>query len=1034
MQEDPDFGTLLASDPRGFLTRYQNAALSVASKPDAGSLAFLEGFKNCPAATVMAGTQLVVTQSALAPALFQSLIALKQALLRDWMGVGSGTVQEVLDSWLLPMVLSGHKDIWHDFVLNQGVLTAAVLWKRTFLDTQDKALITKLCTSLVEPGSGRPLVEPKAGRSALKFLLSVLDESSNQSSSAVGVPLASHEAVRDAFEAGGGLAEVWATAVALIGAWLPTLTPESGNVEGVRDVLQVASYVVGWPWGGVSSTSSVVRVPSKRWCQMLCNEQFAQTLASSYSGLRRCGPIICKDVRELMICMASLAGPAIGPGWSVGLVQLFSEMVMSAAVPEETLDAAQIVSVAVEAIKPAKAGDDVRFVSNLGALYSAALACCAPNGEVAQAAAQAVYHAAVASAGPSKEEQEKARSMAHAEAQEEIRMIVNTGLAAVDLFLDCFVEIKDGAGVESSNFEWVFTSYMRWRLAQGRLELEDEDDPYYDEQIVSVQLSAAAEIGRRAGRPALEELTRGLAGSQGDSEGSLEDLHWLLRMSGHVLADEPDEKETVHQIPMSLAVREVTSAAEGLVNASVDAISRVLGAGGCSPRLVTTALWWLKRWCAAWLLIQGDAVFKGMDPRLVEVYGTAGSQAHSLLNSVLGMSAALVGTAGKTLDGDPDLKEAAVGLANVLAANPAAQSVLAESETWRTWTMAPCFARAAARVGSTHVDYLNQAVVGPTVERVAEIGGAVSLGANEVVEMVEEIAKGLTGEGAIDHVWRAWVEGGVMAAFPNWMWDCRKEHGDVRLRLLSALGAVVNRFGARAFELVRVTIESWTKFGESLGDELFEDVEKIALVLDSMKGTALDPFGEAEDGQGNSTGVMTILGVIEGLMPCLSDNVFADPTVARGLSGVVGEIAQYWPETVAQRPTALELLWSGVGGKASKSGGDLLVTECLRGVAAVGRAGGCGQWLGELLQVILVQDKTDGRILEAGSDAVLALIHVVGLEQAGHVLGSMIPAGPILEAAAAVPAGQAGNLKMRKQFQDVFVGFIDGAKAHLKVK
>lgn len=113
------------------------------------------------------------------------------------------------------------------------------------------------------------------------------------------------------------------------------------------------------------------------------------------------------------------------------------------------------------------------------------------------------------------------------------------------------------------------------------------------------------------------QLSRHLESDLGDGDLAahytlLEELHWLLLILGHLLADDNHGEAAVVPAPvMACACVEGDDPCPPLETANLvfqllGMESRALMAGGqakLSPQVATTAMWFLRRWCGPYLLM-----------------------------------------------------------------------------------------------------------------------------------------------------------------------------------------------------------------------------------------------------------------------------------------------------------------------------------------------------------------------------------------------------------------------------------------------
>ncbi|CEP08479.1 hypothetical protein, partial, partial [Parasitella parasitica] len=202
----------------------------------------------------------------------------------------------------------------------------------------------------------------------------------------------------------------------------------------------------------------------------------------------------------------------------------------------------------------------------------------------------------------------------------------------------------------------IVETYVNTRLERAKIvsEYEEEEDEidagFKDWDTFADQLTCIGTLGRISPQPALQHLSQLLSErfetfkdffaasrSNNNNEQELiflhEQLHWIILIAGHVLADagkgeqpmipdalmhlsgtQPFEQDQV--VNLSQLVLELFRFSSGFSASSVEA-------SNCSPRVAETLVWFMERWSKSYLLVDENE-YGFMSPNMAKAFGRPG--------------------------------------------------------------------------------------------------------------------------------------------------------------------------------------------------------------------------------------------------------------------------------------------------------------------------------------------------------------------------------------------------------------------------
>eukprot|EP01135_Chromosphaera_perkinsii_P002003 Nk52_evm50s215 gene=Nk52_evmTU50s215 len=282
-------------------------------------------------------------------------------------------------------------------------------------------------------------------------------------------------------------------------------------------------------------------------------------------------------------------------------------------------------------------------------------------------------------------------------------------LGAWDQFMsfDCF-----GMGFFRQPAGHIFQVYVETRLKRASLEIENyndeeelgDDDTNFDDQLCGVAL-----LGRYAAKEsaaymckmlnerinALESALSGQSVNQ-DLSGLFEDLHWLLLIAGHFLADVGEgEKPLIPGPILSLSIESSAGNFEDYVLGIASLVFRLVEienkallasqSGKLSPLLAEDIVWFVGRWLKTYLL-PDENDYKQLSQNIVNNFGRDSDGGKLLVGCI--MTKICVNLTFWT--GEVDVEEESVKTLLAMAKLPSIRSIIIQDEN--LWTLANSFA------------------------------------------------------------------------------------------------------------------------------------------------------------------------------------------------------------------------------------------------------------------------------------------------------------------------------------------------------
>lgn len=199
----------------------------------------------------------------------------------------------------------------------------------------------------------------------------------------------------------------------------------------------------------------------------------------------------------------------------------------------------------------------------------------------------------------------------------------------------------------------IVEAYINTRLERAKMVLDDDEEEdeidagFKDWDTFADQLTCIGTLGRFNPHPCLHQLYqllgsrfetfKGFFNGQVGNERDLilvhEQLHWIILVAGHVLADtgkgeQPMIPDALMQlsgsqpfasdqiVQLSQLFLELFRFSSGFSSTSVEA-------SNCSPRVAETLIWFMERWSKSYLLVDENE-YGFMSPNIAKAFGRPG--------------------------------------------------------------------------------------------------------------------------------------------------------------------------------------------------------------------------------------------------------------------------------------------------------------------------------------------------------------------------------------------------------------------------
>eukprot|EP01116_Phalansterium_solitarium_P013083 TRINITY_DN299_c0_g4_i1.p1 TRINITY_DN299_c0_g4~~TRINITY_DN299_c0_g4_i1.p1 ORF type:complete len:1128 (-),score=390.95 TRINITY_DN299_c0_g4_i1:363-3746(-) len=610
-------------------------------------------FRKIPGAVSLC--RYILDHTSLPLAQFQAVTTLREAVIRDWLSLSLSDKLQ-LRSYLLDFVLAKRSEAYVEKLLLQ---TAALMTKRGWFDGDQasassfkESLFGQLSQILEHPDpAASPEQRSKSLHVAMVLLASLVDEFTYTKSNNIGLTWEFHHACAQSFQKG-ELRTVFLMAISQLRSAIHT----PGHLALVKDSLNLAVQVLCWkfeePLAEKFSVSfrpqfhSPIVKPGPCWREAFIDGDTLSLLFQMYPSLRS-QPELAHSVLVGLTQLASLSGSVFATDDSrlQYLHKLITGLISLLRLPGPLPRVAEVQGFAQIAL---------RITSNFKLVFFLTLS------DVVEP-----FFAELATF-TCKSMQMLATAATDSDTRTELEECVDTLLEAWVVLLNISPLGTPGNAIQASPevqtkitaFAQQFTSrifhaYTEARLTLARAELDAEDDDEdedanavaSDEARYEDQLAAVSFLGRLEPAGALNSLTTLLDActlrwrqfiQQREASGVnighvLEEIHWLLLLSGHVIADsykgeDPGVPEPLNRLSTNAATAE-TDALVVLINkvlALIQLETDQLKAGAkhfLSPLLGRTFVWFLDRWCRTYLALD---VHVAASPRIKQTFAIHG--------------------------------------------------------------------------------------------------------------------------------------------------------------------------------------------------------------------------------------------------------------------------------------------------------------------------------------------------------------------------------------------------------------------------
>ncbi|XP_033118145.1 exportin-4-like [Anneissia japonica] len=612
--------------------------------------------------------------------LFQAATTIKDTVVRNWKDLDKNEIESIR-SFLLHFVTG--KVSLQSYVREQVLQAVAVIFKRGTLDGKNRHQLMEDVTQMVASGN------PQMQTIACSVLSALLNEfSSSARASDMGLNWEFHTTCKRNFETN-DLKQIFMLAVQLLHQY--SSLPDQQNPERkavFSRFLNISEQILCWDFSNIRparrnmivSTDILIQFfkPDRSWRQTVLDKKLVEHFFQIH-GLVRQYPELCHHAMQCLVQLASLSGGIFQTEeqrqtYFTGYIQCFLLMLSSIG-DINSYEAVGLASIA----------------SRLIAVYPISLMVCLPpdllSSFIRSLSTLTTYFGRQAAL----EEAMHKDDMLHQEAFDLLldcwtTLVVDThhfpkgyfrpyATEIYNCYLQCHLAAPDGTrnqtdtGCGDINEEEVN-------------ELEEDDHDLFGDQLSSIAFlgRACLEHSLHLNVKLLEDRIQRLHGqlqrvkSQATSGDALinvdnkliidlfEDIHWLVLISGYLIAD--DAKGETPLIPFEIMQYSI----QETPNVNVETTLQVLGSPGhavssipgsetssdkvvrliaavfrlseverraieanlthiLSPQLGTTIVWFLKRWCRSYLVLN-EKYYSHVSLPIVSAFGmdTAGAQ------------------------------------------------------------------------------------------------------------------------------------------------------------------------------------------------------------------------------------------------------------------------------------------------------------------------------------------------------------------------------------------------------------------------
>ena len=632
--------------------------------------------------------------------LFQAASGIKQAVLRDW-SLMEGSDIEVLRSDLLAYVT--RKAGLAPFTREQILQVVAIIMKRGWLDEEKSSSMKKVFFEQIMQLLG---MEIGMKNIACSLMLRVVEEFSTSSkSSDVGFTWEFHYKCKLNFEQT-ALKQICDLCLQVLKQFngaisLSALAP--GEVELLKNMTGLADKIVGWDFavgktkrcvGSFEPDQDVLLRPGPNWRDEFLNEERINLFFDIHCKIRADSQVSHYSL-QCLAQLASLSGSIFeNEGQEAlylsymtkGVVKLISCIVESSA------GATDIVDIGAELYGLASVIN--RLVLNF-------------KGSIFMYLGEDQFSALV---GKMMDLTTFCLLRTTSDFEDTFNMeAFDQLLGAWDQFtsFDCF-----GPHFFQQPAARIFEVYVDTRLRRARLEVEtynDEEELTDDDTAFDDQLCGVALLGRYSARETCLYLKRMLLERIDALEGALnpsapvqdltglyEDLHWLLLVAGHFLADCGEgEKPLIPEKILNLSIEASLNNVEDDVLALASLVFRLVEienktlmsamADRLSPLLGENIVWFLARWLKTYLL-PDENDYRQLSQNIVNHFGRDSASGRGLAEIIM-TKICINLTLWK---GEAELQEQSVQAFLNMAKLSQVRNVIIQSDN--LWTLANTFA------------------------------------------------------------------------------------------------------------------------------------------------------------------------------------------------------------------------------------------------------------------------------------------------------------------------------------------------------
>jgi len=607
---------------------------------------YLMGIRNSPEALAIG--KAIIETSNVDSACFQAACMLKEAILRDWSKLTHAHRQE-LKGQLLQYVIQRNATM-KPFVRSQILQLVAIIVKRGWFEEPPELFVE--FTNYVQA-----LAQEEATRAVAMFMvLALLEEFSSNSRSIVGLSWEFHHKSQQRFHQEGHLKLFFSLLLSLLSASIDNLRAVQADIQNVTlpgaplawlsPCIAAVNHMLSWDFtdaeakggvlGSLKSGRGDVITPGVAWRDIFMQPSTIDLIYSCFAVCRH-HQMLGHALRQCLVDLAAIRGDvfpddAARQAYFQHSLRSVLQLVGTEQHEHEFVDVSLIL---LRLVTNFKAGVFLRSASAPESLDRICNFTCMLM------------------------QRERSEDISTQEALDHLfEMWSSLTLALHGPKVE--VTLRQSVGLYTAK---LFRTFLEKCLRDAAQEVEDwtqEDDDHEDRSVLEERLTALGCIARLAAEDACELLASTIQErisalqniietqkpiQEAEAGLVLEQLHWLLRLAGHLLADEgegevPYIPQCMGSLSLQAEAEQRPDPVEKLINTVVqlvqlEDVARKAGRGELlSPLVAQYSTWFFSRWAQTYLLPESSDLAP-ISNHLRRLYGP-GPGAESVLSFVIG--------------------------------------------------------------------------------------------------------------------------------------------------------------------------------------------------------------------------------------------------------------------------------------------------------------------------------------------------------------------------------------------------------------